>query len=93
MAGNTTLPQAALAVLCSGGAASAKVEPPEAIRPLMAFAAGAMVLLVCGGQLVGNQFGYDRAGFRAYVLSPAPRREILLVELTHDGIHAVGADD
>jgi hypothetical protein len=37
-----------------------------------------MVLLVCGAQLIGNQFGYDRAGFRAYVLSPVPRRAILL---------------
>ena len=44
----------------------------------MAFGAGAMVLLVGGVQLIGNQFGYDRAGFRAYVLSPVPRREILL---------------
>jgi hypothetical protein len=36
------------------------------------------VLLICGAQLIGNQFGYDRTGFRAYVLSPVPRREILL---------------
>ena len=27
---------------------------------------------------VGNQFGYDRAGFRAFVLSPTPRRDVLL---------------
>jgi ABC-2 type transport system permease protein len=31
-----------------------------------------------GIQLIGNQFGYDRAGFRVYVLCPAPRREILI---------------
>jgi ABC-2 type transport system permease protein len=53
------------------------VSPPSAFRPLIAFGAMATVLL-CAVQLVGNQFGYDRAGFRAYVLSPVPRREILL---------------
>jgi hypothetical protein len=26
----------------------------------------------------GNQFGYDRAGFRAFVLSPIPRRDLLI---------------
>jgi ABC-2 type transport system permease protein len=29
-------------------------------------------------QVVGNQFGLDRNGFRVFVLCPAPRREILL---------------
>jgi hypothetical protein len=29
-------------------------------------------------QLAGNQFGFDRNGFRAFVLSQVPRREILL---------------
>ena len=29
-------------------------------------------------QLVGNQFGFDRGGFRVYVLSAAPRRAVLL---------------
>lgn len=29
-------------------------------------------------QLLQNQFGLDRAGFRAYVLSPVPRHQILL---------------
>jgi hypothetical protein len=28
--------------------------------------------------MVGNQFSFDRSGFRAYVLSPAPRKDILL---------------
>ena len=54
-----------------------RVSPPMAVRPLMAFGAIATVL-VCSIQLAGNQFGYDRAGFRAYVLSPVPRRDILL---------------
>jgi ABC-2 type transport system permease protein len=56
---------------------TAKEGPLAALRPLIAFGAGATSLF--GGlQLIGNQFGYDRAGFRAFVLSPIPRREILL---------------
>jgi hypothetical protein len=39
---------------------------------------GAAVMLLSAVQLIGNQFGYDRAGFRAFVLAPIPRREILL---------------
>ncbi len=56
---------------------SMKSPPPVAVRPLFAFGAIATVLLAAV-QLVGNQFGYDRAGFRAYVLSPIHRRDILL---------------
>jgi hypothetical protein len=45
--------------------------------PLVAFGAMAMVLL--GNQAVMcNQFGFDRTGFRVYVLSPVRRRDILL---------------
>src|SRR5262245_61962820 len=51
--------------------------PPSEVRPLIAIGSAIMVLLM-SVQLVGNQFGYDRTGFRAYVLSPAPRRDILL---------------
>ncbi len=50
---------------------------PEALRPLVAI--GGMVLLLFGVvQLMGNQFGFDRDGFRVFVLSPASRRDILL---------------
>jgi ABC-2 type transport system permease protein len=50
---------------------------PESIRPLVAI--GAMVLLLFGVlQLMGNQFGFDRDGFRVFVLSAARRRDILL---------------
>jgi hypothetical protein len=50
---------------------------PEAAAPFIA--AGAIVfVLFTMMQLMGNQFGFDRAGFRIYVLSPAPRREILM---------------
>ena len=38
-----------------------------------------MILLLFGVvQLMGNQFGFDRDGFRVFVLSPASRRDILL---------------
>jgi ABC-2 type transport system permease protein len=54
-----------------------RVEMPEMVRPLVVF--GTMtVILVSMGQLIGNQFGLDRGGFRVYVLSAAPRRDILL---------------
>ena len=40
------------------------------------FAIGISLISLVG--FVGNQFGFDRGGFRVYVLSPAPRRDILL---------------
>jgi len=50
---------------------------PEATRPLVAIAG--MVLALFGlVQLMGNQFGFDRDGFRVFVLSSASRRDILL---------------
>lgn len=50
---------------------------PEALRPLVAI--GGMVLVLFGViQLMGNQFGFDRDGFRVFILSPASRRDILL---------------
>jgi hypothetical protein len=51
--------------------------PSEAARPFIAIGAIAMVLL-CMGQLIGNQFGFDRAGFRVFVLCSARRGDILL---------------
>jgi ABC-2 type transport system permease protein len=49
----------------------------DAIKP---FLATGTVAFMCFSmvQLLANQFGYDRAGFRALVLCPAPRRWILL---------------
>ena len=52
-------------------------DPPALVRPLMVFGGVSMILLTMV-QLVGNQFGFDRGGFRVYVLSAAPRREVLL---------------
>jgi ABC-2 type transport system permease protein len=50
---------------------------PESLRPLVAI--GGMVLVLFGViQLMGNQFGFDRDGFRVFILSPASRRDILL---------------
>lgn len=50
--------------------------PPE-VLPLMA-SGGIALILFSITQLAANQFGYDRAGFRIFILSPAPRREILM---------------
>ena len=50
---------------------------PEGLRPLLPYAA-MMMALFSMVQLVGNQFGFDRGGFRVFVLSAAPRRDILL---------------
>jgi hypothetical protein len=54
-----------------------KVTVPEMARPLVVFG-GLSMLLLSMGQLIGNQFGFDRSGFRVFVLSAAPRRDILL---------------
>lgn len=51
--------------------------PGSGAQPFIA--TGAIAFMCLGMvQLLFNQFGYDRAGFRALVLSPAPRRWILL---------------
>jgi ABC-2 type transport system permease protein len=56
-----------------GGAAT-----PLLLRPLNAAGlAGFLMVLTLAGP-AGNQFGYDRAGFRAFVLSPIPRRDVLI---------------
>jgi hypothetical protein len=52
-------------------------DMPEAARPLLSFGAMVMVLFSLS-QVLGNQFGFDRDGFRVFVLSPARRRDILL---------------
>ena len=56
---------------------SGRQSIPEPLRPLVAF--GGMVLVLFGVvQLMANQFGFDRDGFRVFVLSAAPRRDILM---------------
>jgi hypothetical protein len=54
-----------------------RVELPPSARPMLAFGAMSMILFSMI-QFVGNQFGFDRSGFRVFVLSPAGRRDILL---------------
>jgi hypothetical protein len=50
---------------------------PELVRPFIGVAAIGMTMMGLM-QLLLNQFGFDRAGFRAYVLSPVARRDVLL---------------
>jgi hypothetical protein len=58
-------------------AKSGMKDLPEAARPLVG--AGAMVVVLFSmTQILCNQFGFERNGFRVYVLSPARRRDILL---------------
>jgi hypothetical protein len=52
-------------------------NPPEYVRPLIATGAFATILLSMG-QVMGNQFGFDRSGFRVFVLCSARRDDILL---------------
>ncbi len=52
-------------------------EAHASLRPLMA-AGGILMVLFGFSNFVGNQFGYDRSGFRVFVLCSAPRRDILL---------------
>lgn len=49
----------------------------EFLRPMMAAGAMTFLLFMLVG-LAGNLFGFDRAGFRAFVLSPVSRKDILL---------------
>lgn len=50
---------------------------PEFARPWIGVGALAMSLISVA-QLMLNMFGSDRHGFRAYVLMPAPRRDVLI---------------
>jgi uncharacterized membrane protein len=50
---------------------------PDIARPFLALGAISITIL-CYVQLLCNVFGFDRDGFRVYILSPCPRRDILL---------------
>ncbi len=71
------LTPAILALVFSSMLLTGHMRPPESVRPFMGLAAIGLALLSLM-QLLGNQFGLDRDGFRAYVLSASPRRDILL---------------
>ncbi len=50
---------------------------PEFGRPWLGI--GAIMMSLCGlAQIMINMFGLDRQGFRAYVLLPVPRRDVLI---------------
>lgn len=66
-----------LIVVFGGLFAQGSLQITELLRPLLAVGAIAMVLLSLM-QLAGNQFGFDRSGFRLFVLSPVSRDQILL---------------
>jgi ABC-2 type transport system permease protein len=53
-----------------------KLTMPMDIRPMLGIGAFTFVLFT-GIQVCGNMFGYDRTGFRAFVLSQVSRRDIL----------------
>jgi ABC-2 type transport system permease protein len=71
------LPPAILVVVFGSILLAHQIEWPETVLPLLAFGAMSLILLTLIG-IAGNQFGFDRGGFRVFVLSPAPRRDILL---------------
>lgn len=54
-----------------------ELSPPVEFRPLLGLGAITMAMFSLI-QLYQNQFGFDRDGFRVYVLCPASRRDILL---------------
>jgi hypothetical protein len=51
---------------------------PELMRPLATSGLAAVALIFSMLGPIGNQFGYDRSGFLAFVLSPVPRRDMLM---------------
>jgi hypothetical protein len=66
-----------LVIIGSANLSRTSEDMPELLRPLLA--AGCMLfVLITMMNLIGNQFGLDRNGFRTYMLSAAPRRDILL---------------
>jgi hypothetical protein len=65
-------------VVFTGMFAGGNAGASEFIRPLTATGMTVLVLILGMAAPVGNQFGYDRAGFRTFVLSPTPRGDILM---------------
>ncbi|MEQ1827643.1 MAG: hypothetical protein ABL921_16915 [Pirellula sp.] len=63
-------------VVMLGVLPSIRLPGIEHVKACFLIAASGFALLISSG-IMGNQFGYDRAGFRAFVLSPMPRDRIL----------------
>ena len=55
-------------------------DPARAELRTAAEATGLVAFMLVVGMIgpVGNQFGFDRTGFRTFVLSPVPRRDVLM---------------
>lgn len=70
-------PMIILPLLLGGLFMGRNSAPSEAWHPLIALG-GIWICMLPLAQLMCNQFGFDRAGFRAYVLSATPRSRILL---------------
>jgi len=64
-------------VFCAMMVVRAGPGMPPAARPFVAVGLMVMMLFMLV-QSLGNQFGFDRGGFRAFVLSPVNRRWLLL---------------
>jgi ABC-2 type transport system permease protein len=60
-----------------GGMLLGRSSLPESVSPWLSFGAIAITLFSMLN-IMGNQFGFDRGGFRVFVLCGAPRRDILL---------------
>jgi hypothetical protein len=74
----TLLTPVFMLVVFSGTFTGSSGTEPGLMRPLMMCGLAAFMLILSMVGPVGNQFGYDRSGFRAFVLGPVPRRDILL---------------
>ncbi|MEJ2246045.1 MAG: ABC transporter permease, partial [Acidobacteriota bacterium] len=67
-----------LVIVFGGMFASKENEISGLARPLIAMGFTAFILIIGMTGYLGNQFAFDRGGFRTFVLSCAPRRDILL---------------
>jgi hypothetical protein len=66
-----------MSVIVGGAMLRQQNAMPASVRPLIVY--GAMLMVLFGMlQLMANQFGFDRDGFRVFILCAASRRDILL---------------
>jgi len=64
-----------MSVVLVGFLLTSQAVLPVMLRPFLGLGFTAFICF-CGLGITGNMFGFDRAGFRALVLSPVPRDEI-----------------
>jgi ABC-2 type transport system permease protein len=67
-----------LLIVFGGMLAGKGANVPVLVRPLAALGMAVFILIISLTGYLGNHLAFDRGGFRAYVLSCAPRRDILL---------------